>query len=270
VTSAPVITFLSDYGLGDEFTGVCHGVIATICPQARVIDITHGVPRHDVRAGALMLRAALPFMPVGVHLAVVDPDVGAERRAVALRLKDRRMLVGPDNGLLRLPGDTPEFAINASNRRHWSSAVRGYVDECLAGTAGPRGRDFNMRWIASIVAEAYRILGRGGVYLYPRDARPACRNGRLRLVYEANPVAWLIEQAGGAATDGMHRILDLLPAGPHQRVPLVFGSRDQVERVAAYCAGHHLARERSPLFGHRGLFRADTGMRLPAGGVPCR
>ena len=98
----PVITFLSDYGLADGFAGVCHGVIATICPRARVIDITHGVPRHDIRAGALILRTALPYAPVGVHLAVVDPDVGAERRAVALRLTDGRLLVGPDNGLLWL------------------------------------------------------------------------------------------------------------------------------------------------------------------------
>jgi S-adenosylmethionine hydrolase len=105
MTSAPVITFLSDYGLGDDFAGVCHGVIATICPQAHVIDITHGVPRHDVRAGALILRGTLPFMPVGVHLAVVDPDVGAERRAVALRTGDGRILVGPDNGLLWLAAE---------------------------------------------------------------------------------------------------------------------------------------------------------------------
>jgi S-adenosyl-L-methionine hydrolase (adenosine-forming) len=100
--NAPVITFLSDYGLADEFVGICHGVIATICPDARVVDITHGVPRHDVRAGAWLLRGALPFMPRGVHLAVVDPDVGASRRAVALRLADDRLLVGPDNGLLSL------------------------------------------------------------------------------------------------------------------------------------------------------------------------
>jgi S-adenosylmethionine hydrolase len=102
LSDAAVITFLSDYGLADGFAGVCHGVMATICPQARVIDITHGVPRHDVRAGALILRGALPYVPVGVHLAVVDPDVGAERRAVALRLADGRLLVGPDNGLLWL------------------------------------------------------------------------------------------------------------------------------------------------------------------------
>jgi S-adenosylmethionine hydrolase len=102
LSEPPVITFLSDYGLDDGFAGVCHGVIATICPRARVIDITHGVARHDIRAGALILRAALPYMPPGIHLAVVDPDVGAERRAVALRLVDGRLLVGPDNGLLSL------------------------------------------------------------------------------------------------------------------------------------------------------------------------
>jgi S-adenosylmethionine hydrolase len=100
--TAPVITFLSDYGLADEFVAVCHGVIASLCPPARVIDITHGVPRHDVRAGALLLRSALRFMPTGVHLAVVDPEVGAARRAVALRVADHRVLVGPDNGLLSL------------------------------------------------------------------------------------------------------------------------------------------------------------------------
>ena len=98
----PVITFLSDYGLDDDFVGVCHGVIATLCPEARVIDLTHGIARHDIRAGALLLEGALPYLPVGVHLAVVDPDVGAERRAVALRLADGRLLVGPDNGLLSL------------------------------------------------------------------------------------------------------------------------------------------------------------------------
>src|SRR6476661_5582708 len=100
--TGPLITFLSDYGLEDEFAGVCHGVIAGICPDARVIDLTHGIPRHDVRAGALVLRSALAYLPRGIHLAVVDPDVGAERRAVAIRCDDGRMLVGPDNGLLSL------------------------------------------------------------------------------------------------------------------------------------------------------------------------
>jgi S-adenosylmethionine hydrolase len=111
--TAPVITFLSDYGLADDFVGVCHGVIATICPQAKVIDLTHGIARHDVRAGAMILRAALPFTPVGVHLAVVDPDVGAERRAVALRTADGRLLVGPDNGLLTLAAEVGGGVVEA-------------------------------------------------------------------------------------------------------------------------------------------------------------
>jgi S-adenosyl-L-methionine hydrolase (adenosine-forming) len=111
--SQPVITFLSDYGLDDDFVGVCHGVIAMICPQARVIDITHGVPRHDARAGAMILGGALGYMPVGVHLAVVDPDVGAERRSVALRAADRRLLVGPDNGVLMLAAERAGGVVDA-------------------------------------------------------------------------------------------------------------------------------------------------------------
>jgi S-adenosylmethionine hydrolase len=116
----PVITFLSDYGAQDDFVGVCHGVIAMICPQARVIDITHGVRRHDVRGGAVILAEALPYMPTGVHLAVVDPDVGAERRAVALRLADERLLVGPDNGLLSLAADESGGVLEAVEIAHSS------------------------------------------------------------------------------------------------------------------------------------------------------
>ena len=111
--TGPLITFLSDYGLEDEFAGVCHGVIAGICPDARVIDLTHGIPRHDVRAGALVLRSALPYLPRGIHLAVVDPDVGAERRAVAIRSADDRMLVGPDNGLLSLAAQAAGGVVEA-------------------------------------------------------------------------------------------------------------------------------------------------------------
>jgi hypothetical protein len=110
---APCITFMSDYGLADEFVGVCHGVIATICPEARVIDLTHGVARHDVRAGALILRGALRYLPAGVHLAVVDPDVGAQRRAVALRSADGQLLVGPDNGLLWLAAEAGGGVVEA-------------------------------------------------------------------------------------------------------------------------------------------------------------
>ncbi len=130
--------------------------------------------------------------------------------------------------------DSREFAINASNYRHWFPSTRAYVDDCLAGTDGPREKDFNMRWIASMVAEAMRILVRGGIFLYPRDQRRGYADGRIRLVYEANPIAFVIEQAGGAATDGAERILDLQPTGLHQRTPIVFGSTAEVAQVAFY------------------------------------
>ncbi|MGQ7793431.1 class 1 fructose-bisphosphatase [Faunimonas sp. B44] len=156
---------------------------------------------------------------------------------------------------VHIPALTSEFAINASNYRHWGSAVRLYVDDCLSGEDGPRGRNFNMRWIASLVADAYRIFVRGGVFLYPGDERRGYRNGRLRLVYEANPIAMLVEQAGGAATDGVERILAITPQAVHQRVPLVFGSAGEVARIARYNLDPSLIAQRAPLFGHRGLFR---------------
>lgn len=151
---------------------------------------------------------------------------------------------------------TEEFAINASNYRHWDEAVRLYVDDCLKGSNGPREKDFNMRWIASLVADAYRILIRGGVFLYPGDSRRGYANGRLRLVYEANPIAMLVEQAGGAATDGITPILDLPPTSLHQRTPLVFGASREVARIGRYHTEPSVIAERSPLFGNRGLFRA--------------
>ncbi|MFB9948177.1 class 1 fructose-bisphosphatase [Rhizobium puerariae] len=155
-----------------------------------------------------------------------------------------------------IPDRAHEFAINASNYRHWEEAIRLYVDDCLAGAEGPRERDFNMRWIASLVTEAYRILVRGGIFLYPSDGRKGYSHGRLRLVYEANPIAFLIENASGAATDTVTRILDLEPESLHQRVPLVFGSRREVARVARYHVDPAMIGERAPLFGKRGLFRA--------------
>ena len=148
-----------------------------------------------------------------------------------------------------------EFAINAANYRYWDEAVRLYIDDCLKGTEGPRGRDFNMRWIASLVAEAYRILVRGGVFLYPGDRRKGYGEGRIRLIYEANPIAFLIEQAGGAASDTVGRILDLAPRSMHQRVPLVFGSTREVARIGRYHTQPSSIGERAPLFSNRGLFR---------------
>ncbi len=138
------------------------------------------------------------------------------------------------NPRMTIAADTAEFAINMSNRRHWDPAVRRYVDECVAGKTGSRDKDFNMRWVASMVAEVYRILSRGGIFMYPRDAR--YQEGRLRLMYEANPMSFIVEQAGGAATDGRSRILDIEPKALHQRVGVILGSKNEVERVTGYHA----------------------------------
>lgn len=135
---------------------------------------------------------------------------------------------------VRVPAETQEFAINMSNMRHWADPVRRYIDECLQGREGPRGKDFNMRWIASMVADVHRILTRGGVFMYPWDKREPHKAGKLRLLYEANPMSWLIEQAGGAATNGQQRILDLQPGHLHERVSVVLGSRNEVERLTQY------------------------------------
>ena len=135
---------------------------------------------------------------------------------------------------IQIPADTKEFAINASNMRHWAPPVKRYIDECLAGKEGPRERDFNMRWIASMVADVHRILTRGGIFLYPWDKRDPSKPGKLRLLYEANPMSFIVEQAGGAATNGEGRILDIQPSGLHERVSVILGSKNEVERVTAY------------------------------------
>jgi len=177
----------------------------------------------------------------GTHVFTLD------RRAGTFHLTSQHV---------RVPATTQEFAINASNHRYWDEPIRIYVDDCLKGTEGPRGADFNMRWIASMVAEAHRVLSRGGIYLYPADIRNGYSQGRLRLIYEANPIAWLIEQAGGAASTGHKRILDVQPRSLHQRIPLLFGSREEVARLDRYHLEPHPIGERSPLFGRRGLFRS--------------
>ena len=137
---------------------------------------------------------------------------------------------------VQIPPDTQEFAINMSNMRHWDEPVRRYIGECLQGKQGPRGKDFNMRWIASMVADVHRILTRGGLFMYPWDKREPNKAGKLRLMYEANPMSWLVEQAGGAATNARQRILDLQPSQLHERVSVVLGSKHEVERVTAYHA----------------------------------
>ena len=135
---------------------------------------------------------------------------------------------------IQIPVETKEFAINSSNARHWYPPVTRYIDEMLAGEAGPRGTNFNMRWIASMVADVHRILTRGGIFMYPADTRDTKMPGKLRLMYEANPMAFIVEQAGGAATDGSQRIMDIQPEKLHQRVPVFLGSKNEVERVTSY------------------------------------
>jgi fructose-1,6-bisphosphatase I len=156
---------------------------------------------------------------------------------------------------MAIPRTSREYAINASNARHWPEGISAYIRDCVSGSDGPLGRNHNTRWIASMVAEAHRILIRGGVYLYPADRRDGYRQGRLRLLYEAAPIAFLCSEAGGAATDGMTPILERTPKALHERTPLVFGSADQVEQVRHYCTSDTLDRDRPPLFAERGLFR---------------
>ena len=156
---------------------------------------------------------------------------------------------------IRIAPETQEFAINASNSRFWQAPVKRYVDECLAGKPGPRGKDFNMRWIASMVAEAHRILMRGGVFMSPRDTKDPSKAGRLRLLYEANPIGMIMEQAGGRASTGEMPVLDVVPSALHQRIGLVFGSREEVERIERYHREPAHTEEHNPLFAERSLFR---------------
>ena len=158
---------------------------------------------------------------------------------------------------MTIPEESQEFAINASNQRFWEPPVKRYVAECLAGRGGARGKDFNMRWIASLVAEVHRILIRGGLFMYPKDSKDPAKSGRLRLLYEANPMAMLIEQAGGAASTGRIRIADLVPSELHERVPLILGCRAEVERIERYHLEHEQGLDciySSPLFKERSLF----------------
>ena len=179
----------------------------------------------------------------GVHGFTLDPEIGAY------------LLTHPK---LQIPADTQEFAVNASNQRFWEPPVKRYVEECIAGKSGVRGKDFNMRWIASMVAEVHRILMRGGLFMYPRDTKDPGKPGRLRLLYEASPIGWLVEQAGGAASTGRGRILEVVPTELHQRVPVILGSKNEVERLARYHAEYDRGEDQpfsSPLFNTRSLYR---------------
>jgi len=179
----------------------------------------------------------------GVHGFTLDREVG------------EFILTHPD---LRIPESTSEFAINASNHRHWEAAIKRYVGECQAGADGPRGRDFSMRWIASLVAETHRILMRGGVFMHPRDRKDFSKAGRLRLLYEVNPIGFIIEQAGGRASTGREPVLAVKPESLHQRIGFVFGTASEVDRIERYHREHNDFEFDAPLFGGRSLFRSPT------------
>jgi fructose-1,6-bisphosphatase I len=224
-------------------------------PIGTIFSILPALPSGDLLASSLqpgrnqLAAGVIVYGPSTVLIVTVGDgtDVYALDPASGEYVRTHRRV--------ELPVESREYAINASNARHWDPGIRSYVSDLVDGSGGPRGMDFNMRWLAALVADTYRILLRGGIYLYPRDERPDYRNGRIRLVYEANPVAFLCHQAGGLATDGVDPILDAQPTSLHQKTPLVFGSRRKVERVAKYLTEPFSSHEDSPLFNRRGLFR---------------
>ncbi|HOF52716.1 MAG TPA: class 1 fructose-bisphosphatase [Rhodoferax sp.] len=204
--------------------------IGTIFSVLRMPEDDRGVDEGDfLQAGAKQVAAGYCVYGPQTTLVLTVGD------GVAMFTLDREQgsfVLTREN--VQIPADTKEFAINMSNMRHWDAPVKRYVDECLQGKEGPRGKDFNMRWIASMVADVHRILTRGGIFMYPWDKREPNKPGKLRLMYEANPMSWLIEQAGGAATNGKQRILDIQPTGLHERVSVILGSKNEVERVTRY------------------------------------
>jgi fructose-1,6-bisphosphatase I len=206
--------------------------IGTIFSVLKKPEGTAGVTEQDfLQPGSQQVAAGYCIYGPQTTLALTVGD------GVAMFTLDREQgsfVLTQEN--VQIPADTKEFAINMSNMRHWAEPVRRYIDECLQGMEGPRGKDFNMRWIASMVADVHRILTRGGVFMYPWDKREPHKPGKLRLMYEANPMGWLVEQAGGVATDGRQRILDIQPEQLHQRVSVILGSKNEVERVTQYHA----------------------------------
>jgi len=229
--------------------GSIFSVLRHVKHEAPVLDDYLQPGRQQVAAGyAIYGPATMLVLTVGkgTHGFTLDREIG------------NFILTHPN---LTIPADSGEFAIDTSNARFWEPPVRRYVTECQAGKTGDRERDFNMRWIASLVAEVHRILMGGGVFLYPKDTNDRSRAGRLRLLYEANPMSCLVEQAGGRATSGYERVLEVQPETLHQRVPLILGSKNEVERIERYHREYERGIDRpfrSPLFNERSLFRPDA------------
>ena len=253
-------------------------VLNTDAPLAVAIDSLDGASNIDsnVSVGTIfsIYRTMDAALPGATESAVMQPGSKQVAAGLAMYGPHTALVVSVGDGAdgftldresgsfvltragLEIPPGRLEYAINASNYWHWDDAVRGYIDACISAAGATQHEDFNMRWIGTLAAEAYRVIIRGGVFLYPGDDRPGYEQGRFQLVYEANPIAFLVEQSGGAAIDGSRRILDIVPKALHQRVPVVFGSCEEVERVAGFHKDPHTIGERSPLFGRRGLFRS--------------
>ncbi len=214
-----LITFDPLDGSSNIDVNVSIGTIFSILPARTGADAFLQPGRNQVAAGYCVYGPQTTLVLTlghGVAAFTMDPPTGQWVQTAAA---------------MRIPERTKEFAINMSNMRHWAEPVRAYIDECLAGETGPRGKNFNMRWIASMVADVHRVLTRGGVFLYPWDRREPDKPGKLRLMYEANPMSFLVEQAGGKSFDGRQRILDIQPSGLHQRVSVMLGSKEEIERL---------------------------------------
>jgi fructose-1,6-bisphosphatase I len=230
-------------------TNVSVGTIFSVLPMRCTTCAPHAgcfaqQGREQLAAGYVIYgpqTALVMTVGSGTHIFTLNPDTGE----FCLTKAD-----------VKIPAETNEFAINTSNFRRWDGHIRAYVDDCLEGEEGPHGKNYNTRWIASLVAECHRIMARGGIFLYPGDRRPDYHSGRLRLAYECSPIAFLVEQAGGAATTGHEEIMEVEPSDLHERVPLIFGSHNEVRLLNHYYEEANPYHERSQLFGKRGLFRS--------------
>ena len=263
---APVAWIVSE-----ELQKVAQGTAGA--PLVVAIDPLDGSSNIDTNTSVGSIFSVLPartdatdsVLQSGTRQLAAGYVIYGPQTALVLTLGDGTMMFTLDPAertfrltepVIRIPETTREFAINASNFRHWDTPIRTYVDDCLNGEAGFRDSNYNMRWLASLVAECHRILSRGGVFLYPSDARKGYSTGRLRLLYEVNPIAFIVEQAGGAGTTGTTRLLEIEPSNIHQRAPMIFGSRREIARVERYFEKTRARAERSQLFNKRGLFRA--------------
>jgi fructose-1,6-bisphosphatase I len=247
--AAPVVVSMDPLdGSSNIDANVSIGTIFSVLPT---LPTAASLEAHFLQPGRAQIAAG--FVIYGPQTSIVFVLGGNATEIFTLDRADGRFYhaVTPAG----IPRESSEYAINASNHRHWDSSIRSFIEDCVHGVDGPMKRNYNMRWVASLVAEAYRILLRGGVFLYPGDRRPGYADGRLRLLYEGNPIALIIERSGGAATDGADPLLDVAPTSIHQRTPFVFGSADPVRLVARYRSDPKVSAERSPLFGTRGLIR---------------